>query len=160
MNRNRGITRALLVLAAVSIGTATWLFFRTQLDGARGPSAPGEAAGVVLAAPAGWDVKPLGASDLGAAAAELGRRAGEPAAPDRLGVEWSGRPSTPEAGEKALLLLDRASGTLDLRSAGSGGIRTQLLYKSDWKRRLETAPSTGSLELPGSPPGEKKNLYH
>ena len=77
--------------------------------------------------------------------------------PDRrkLGVTY-----TAPDGSRVILLLDRDADLLDQKTSGSTGTRTQTIWHGRAADRLEKARTAGDLDLPGLPPGEKKNLYH
>jgi hypothetical protein len=148
---SKGTKRAVAVFSALLLaGGLTWVFV-SQVGG------PGrtEAAAVVLSAPPEFEVTAAGTLDSPAAAAVLASLAARSPTKRKLGIDCT----TPD-GSRVILLLDRDADLLDQRTAGTTGTRTQTVWHGSALARLERARTSGNLDLPGLPPGEKKNLYH
>ena len=147
----KGTKRAVAILSALLLaGGLAWVF----VSAVGGPGRT-EAAGVLLSAPPEFAVTSPGTLDAASAAGALASLAARQPATRKLGVEY-----TSPDGSRVILLLDRDADLIDQRAAGATGTRTQTVWRGKSLDRLERARTTGDLEVPGHPPGEKKNLYH
>lgn len=147
--------RTVLLAAGLVVGLAFFArFFLAQLGGPPATSGP---AGVLLGPPPGTPVVELGAADRRRAARELAARlAAQPAAP-QLAVHFRA------GGEEVFWLADRANPAAPVlveRTAGESGTRLETTWRGALDERLAWAAGRGSLDVPGLPPGERKNLYH
>jgi hypothetical protein len=148
---SRSAKRAIALSSALLLaGGLAWVF----VSAIGGPGRT-EAAAVILSAPPEFEVTPAGDLDAAAAAGSLASLAAQPAAKRKVGLSYNGTD-----GSRVILLLDRDADLLDERAAGTAGTRTQTVWRGRALDRLAAARTTGSLDLPGLPPGEKKNLYH
>jgi len=125
-------------------------FFVSQLSTGGGQS--DELAGVLLAPPSGYALAEHGELSQSAAAAELGQtlRPGT----GKVGLHFK------RQGAEVYWLVDPESDLIEERAAGPAGTRLQTVWQGGIRERLSWARAHGTLDAPGLPPGERKNLYH
>jgi hypothetical protein len=148
---SKSVNRAVAVFSALlAAGGLAWIF-ASQIGG------PGrtEAAAVILSAPPEFAVTSVGNAATAEAAGRLTGLVSQQPEQRKLGVDF-----TAPDGSRVFLLIDRDADVLDQRTSGATGTRTQTVWHGRAVDRLERARTTGDLDLPGLPPGEKKNLYH
>jgi hypothetical protein len=144
-------SRTIAVASALLLGGGLAWVFLSQVGGAGRE----EAAAVVLSAPPEFFVVRVGRLGLPDLAGELADLAAREPAKRKVGIDGS----TPD-GSRVILLLDRDADLVDQRVAGKNGTRTQTIWPGRGLDRLERVRAMGTFEVPGLPPGEKKNLYH
>jgi len=133
-------------------------FFLGALGGGRAQS--GEPAGVLFAAPPGFVVEQRGELQREAAARALAALLASRPREGRLGLHFT------TAGAELYWLVERGdaqAAVLRELAAGQGGTRVETVWRGTddaLERRLAWAAEHGSLDAPGLPPGESRNLYH
>jgi hypothetical protein len=139
--------RWFLTLVGLAVGGGIFWVMVSELQ--RAPSGRDEPPAVILRAPEGFVVEPLGASTFEAAAGALNRAAG-----DRVGIEFS------DGGDTVILLADRGEQKITEMRAARTGTLVERTWSGEVDRRLAWAVDNGNLEAPGLPPPTGKNLYH
>ena len=137
----------LVTLAALALFVR---FFLAQLGTAPARQEP---AGVVAAAPAGFEIEAHGELAPAAAAAALADLAA--ARPGRqVGVRFE------RSGDTLYWLIDPAADRIEERRAGASGTRTSTVWSGSLGARLGWARAHGDFAAPGLPAAERRNLYH
>jgi hypothetical protein len=139
-------------------------FFARELGAGRGSSS--QPAGVLFAAPPGYEVVEGSERSRSAAATLLAQVLASKAFTPRVAVHFT------DQGTELYWLVERdtdalggdPAGQATLRElAGAGATRTESTWDGsmgDLRKRLTAAAGSGSLDVPGLPAGERRNLYH
>ena len=133
-------------LCLAGLGASVWALVAATGDPPLRDQRP---AAIILQAPPGFTVEPLGSASLRSAAASLAAIAGV-----RTGVRFT------DGGDLVLLLADRSADRLvEMRAARNGTI-VERFWPQGVDRRLAWAAEHGELFVPGLPRPTGKNLYH
>lgn len=139
--------RAVIVLLSLAgVGASVWALVAATGDPPLQDQRP---AAIILQAPPGFTVEPLGSVSFRSAAASLAAKGGA-----RTGVRFT------DGGDLVLLLADRPVDRLvEMRAARNGTI-VERFWPQGVDRRLAWAAQHGKLSVPGLPRPTGKNLYH
>jgi len=151
--------RAVRVLLAIAAGATVLYgfvtFFLGELGG--GGARVAEPAGVLFAAPPGYEVERGGELPRADAAARLAKLLAARPGTARLGLHFT------SDGFEIYWLVERPAGDagriVEL-AAGPTGTRVETLYPGALAARLAWAADHGRFDAPGTPPAESRNLYH
>jgi hypothetical protein len=146
--------RAVKVVLAVAGGLAAVAIFARFFLSQLGTAAPRqELAGVVAAAPPGFEIESHGELAPAAAAAALADLVA--ARPGRaVGVRFQ------RFSDTIYWLTDPMADRIEERRAGAAGTRTATVWSGKIGARLAWARQHGDFAVPGLPPPERRNLYH
>ena len=142
-----------VVALLVALG-ALYLLRRTFLSSLGESPRAASPQAVLFSAPAGYEVEEAGGISRADAARRLARAVGTARA-ESVGIHFT------TDGFDTYWLVDRGTeARIVERVAGPSGTRRETEYRGDAGARLAWAAEHGTLEAPGMPAGESRNLYH